>query len=106
MVVPGLTASPQFNGRTGLVQGPAPRPERLAVLLDGDTTPRPSARPTSARPTGFNYCGDFYLLFPAPHPFVSPRAAIPASIRIKDTRKSNRLPHPVALLAPLHMDNL
>ena len=40
VVVTGLTASPQFNGRTGLVQGArAPRPGRLAVLLDGDTTP-------------------------------------------------------------------
>ena len=39
VVVTGLTASPQFNGRAGLVQGPAPRPGRLAVLLDGDTNP-------------------------------------------------------------------
>ena len=39
VVVTGLTASPQFNGRTGLVQGLAPRPGRLAVLLDGDNKP-------------------------------------------------------------------
>ena len=39
VVVTGLAASPQFNGRAGLVQGPASRPGRLAVLLDGDTTP-------------------------------------------------------------------
>ena len=39
VVVTGLTASPQFNGRAGLVQGPAPKPGRLAVLLDGDSKP-------------------------------------------------------------------
>ena len=48
MVVTGLAASPQFNGRTGLVQGPAPRPGRLVVLLDGDTTPT-SLRETNLR---------------------------------------------------------
>ena len=55
VVVTGLAASPQFNGRAGLVQGPASKPGRLAVLLDGDSKPpsrRPSARPTSSRPTG------------------------------------------------------
>ena len=39
VVVTGLAASPQFNGRAGLVQGPASRPGRLVVLLDGDAKP-------------------------------------------------------------------
>ena len=45
VVVTGLTASPQFNGRAGVVQGPASKPGRLAVLLHGD------AKPTSLRDT-------------------------------------------------------
>ena len=53
VVVTGLTASPQFNGRTGLVQGPAPRPGRLAVLLDGDT------KPTSLREANLRRADEF-----------------------------------------------
>ena len=48
VVVTGLAASPQFNGRTGIVQGPATKPGRLAVLLDGDTKPT-SIRETNLR---------------------------------------------------------
>ena len=53
VVVTGLTASPQFNGRAGLVQGPAPRPGRLAVLLDGDT------KPTSLREANLRRADEF-----------------------------------------------
>ena len=48
VVISGLAASPQFNGRAGLVQGPAPRPGRLAVLLDGESKPA-SLRETNLR---------------------------------------------------------
>ena len=41
MIATGLAASPHFNGRVGLVQGPATWPGRLVVLLDGDATPTP-----------------------------------------------------------------
>ena len=39
VVVTGLAANPQFNGRVGIVRGPATKPGRLAVLLDGDAKP-------------------------------------------------------------------
>ena len=51
VVVTSLTASPQFNGRSSLVQGPATTPGRLVVLLDGDAKP-PSIREANIRQAG------------------------------------------------------
>ena len=48
VVVTGLIDSPQFNGCTGVVCGPAPKLGRLAVLLDGNTKPT-SIRETNLR---------------------------------------------------------
>ena len=50
VVITGLTASPHFNGRVGVVQGPATTPGRLAVLLDGDAKPK-SLRQKNLRKT-------------------------------------------------------
>ena len=44
----GLTGSPHFNGRVGIVQASVPKPGRLAVLLDGDKNPT-SIRETNLR---------------------------------------------------------
>ena len=51
VVVTGLTTSPHFNGRAGAVHGPATKPGRLLVLLDGDTQPM-SFRETNLRKAG------------------------------------------------------